>query len=194
MGGADETIFPPGHTNKRVYNVGRWALGSGWYIQVCSRKQTLLYQNLFEELNILGPYQLHSILMDYEIDYCLRSRMWSSPNLETIKAYTSCRSSRVCCVLWIDMYWNIQNQPPIISRYVEPAWCRPALTNPLCQHRWGWHHGFCSLMSCSKPTVWEVLRLPQGLTVVNRCLAHTVTPLWTSKTSSHQMVKYDKNL
>ena len=38
-------------------------------------KAILLYQNLFEELNIWGSYQPHSILMDYEIDYCLRSRM-----------------------------------------------------------------------------------------------------------------------
>ena len=34
-------------------------------------KTTLLYKNLFEELNIWGHYQPHSILMDCEIDYCL---------------------------------------------------------------------------------------------------------------------------
>ena len=38
-------------------------------------KMTLLDQDLFEELNIWGPYQPHLILMDYEVDYCLRSRI-----------------------------------------------------------------------------------------------------------------------
>ena len=34
-----------------------------------SGKTTLLYQDLFQELNIWGPYQPHSILMDYDIYY-----------------------------------------------------------------------------------------------------------------------------
>ena len=150
-------------------------------------KTTLLYQNLFEELNIWGTYQPHSILIDYEIDYRLRSRMWSPPNLETIKAYTSCRTSRVCCVLWIDMDWNIHNRSIILSRYVEPAWCRPALTTPLCQHRWGLASYLSLPHVLFKTNNLEVPRLPQGQTVVNRCLAHKATPLWASRTSSRQM-------